>query len=104
MKTKICKNPLLEPSWGLLGPSWTLLGASWALPWKPPLLKLGTAGHQNVKVLWHIFASFWLSWDAFWSHFGCLGTLLGLILGLSGRPGAAFWPKLAQDSEKITIF
>ena len=46
MKAKISQNHLLEASWNLLGPSWGLLGASWALPWKPPLLKLETVGHQ----------------------------------------------------------
>ena len=50
----------------------------------------------NVKVLWCIFASFWLSWAAFWPHFGCLGALLGLILGLLDPLEAPFWPKLGQ--------
>ena len=49
---------------------------------------------ERVGALW---GSFRLSWDAFWPHFGCLGTLLELILGLSGRLGAAFWPKLAGE-------
>ena len=58
----------------------------------------------NVKVLWRIFASFWMSWDAVWLHFGCLGTLLGLILGLSGPLEAPSWAKMAQDSEKCRFF
>ena len=36
-----------------LGASWALLGASWVLPWKPPLLNLGTVGHQfGVSPVW----------------------------------------------------
>ena len=40
--------------------------------------------------------SFWLSWGAFWPHFGSLGTLVGPILALLGRLGTPFSPKLAQ--------
>ena len=51
-----CWAPLgrfLGASWALLGASWELLGASWALPWKPPLLNLGTVGHQfGVSPVW----------------------------------------------------
>ena len=84
---------LLDVTWPALGDSWTALGPSWArlggLPWKPPLLN---------KERWCSAkcASFWVSWDAFWPHFGCLGTLWDLILALWGRLGATFWPKLAQ--------
>ena len=51
----------LERSWAplvcLLNIPWALWGVSWAplgpLPWKPPLLILGTVGHQfDVSPVW----------------------------------------------------
>ena len=49
-----------------------------------------------VGVLKHFSGSFWLSWAAFSSNFGCLGKLFGLMLALLGYLGAPFWLKLAQ--------
>ena len=52
--------------------------------------------------------SLWLSWGAFWPHFGSLGTLFGPILALLGRLGTPFSPKLAQvgprERKKIRFF
>ena len=55
--------------------------------------------------------SFWLSWGAFWPHFGSLGTLVGPILALLGRLGTSWdaffaqvgpsWPKIPK---KTSIF
>ena len=52
--------------------------------------------------------SFWLSWGAFWPHFGSLGTLVGPILALLGRLGTSWdaffaqvgpsWPKIAKKT------
>ena len=49
-----------------------------------------------VGVLKHFSGSFWLSWGAFSSHFGCLGKLFGVMLALLGYLGAPFLLKLAQ--------
>ena len=55
--------------------------------------------------------SLWLSWGAFWPHFGSLGTLVGPILALLGRLGTSWdaffaqvgpsWPKIPK---KTSIF
>ena len=42
----------------------------------------------------------------FWSHFGCLGMLLGLILALLGSLGSPFWPnwpKIAKKNEFLNL-
>ena len=49
--------------------------------------------------------SLWLSWGAFWPHFGSLGTLVGPILALLGRLGTswdAFFAQVGPSSPKIT--
>ena len=53
-------------------------------------------GNIVLPLLGHLLASFWLSWDAFWPHFGSLGAPLGLILRLLKHPGTPFWPNLAH--------
>ena len=65
----------------------------------------------DVKVLSCFFGSFSLSGDTFGPHFGRLGVLVGLILGLLGLSWSLWeslfglsWPKLAQDSEKTRFF
>ena len=52
--------------------------------------------------------SLWLSWGAFWPHFGSLGTLVGPILALLGRLGTSWdaffaqvgpsWPQIAKKN------
>ena len=73
------------------------------LPWKPPLLKPGTVGHQNkdscmnlfkkflldclVGVLGHFGGSIWLPWNAF----GLICALLGHLLASFGLSWGVFW-------------
>ena len=60
----------------------------------------GSCEHLGV-----LGGSFWLSWGAFWPHFGSLGTLVGPILALLGRLGTswdAFFAQVGPSSPKIT--
>ena len=55
--------------------------------------------------------SLWLSWGAFWPHFGSLGTLVGPILALLGRLGTSWdaffaqvgpsWPKIPKKTSSF---
>ena len=57
--------------------------------------------------------SLWLSWGAFWPHFGSLGTLVGPILALLGRLGTSWdaffaqvgpsWPKIAKKIDFLKV-
>ena len=99
--------------------SWTPLGRSLGkMPWKPPLLKLGTVGHQNKDSCMNLFKHFWCIGALWGGQFGSLGTPFGLICALLGHLLASFWlswgvlerllcpswPKFAQDSEKKLFF
>ena len=93
------------------------------LPWKPPLLKPGTVGHQNkdscmnlfnkflldclVGVLGHFGGSIWLPWNAFGLICALLGHLLAsfwLFWGVLERLLCPSWPKFVQDNKKSRFF